>query len=46
MPGIIDHLFALEAARVIGDHLLAQQHDDAICTSTSIHRDEFPPAIP
>ena len=30
MPGIVDHLLALEAPRMVGDDLLGQQHDDAI----------------
>ena len=29
MPGIVDDLVAPEVARMIGDHLVAQQHDDA-----------------
>src|SRR5271169_6202773 len=29
MPGIVDDLVAPEVARVVGDHLVAQQHDDA-----------------
>ena len=37
MPGIVDHLFALEAARVIGDGLFAQQYDDAVGVSAHQH---------
>jgi hypothetical protein len=29
MPGIVDDLVAPEVARVVGDNLIAQQHDDA-----------------
>ena len=37
VPGVVDHLFALEAARVIGDDLVVQQHDDAVSVSAHQH---------
>ena len=45
MPGIVDHLLALEPARMIGDDLVVEQNDDPIGIGAHEHAASGGPGV-